>query len=248
MLSCNIISFMTEGWSSGLGREGVMSGSHFDTQAARDYQERPPRQVPGFADLHRMTVQLLGERMPEDGRLLVLGAGGGLELKAFALAKPGWTFEGVDPSPDMLALARNVVGEKVERMRFHQGTIEAAPEGPYDGATALLTFHFIARAERLQTLRQLRRRLRPGAPLIVAHISFSQAEPERALWVDRHIAYGNLGQIDLAHSEKSRAAIAAHLSILAPEEEEAMLVEAGFDGVSLFYAGLSFRGWVAYAY
>ena len=37
------------------------------------------------------------------------------------------------------------------------------------------------------------------------------------------------------------------LSILAPEEEEALLKEAGFSGISLFYAGFSFKGWVAYA-
>ena len=44
-----------------------------------------------------------------------------------------------------------------------------------------------------------------------------------------------------------RQAIATRLSILAPEEEEAMLHEAGFSHVSLFYAGFSFKGWVAYA-
>jgi tRNA (cmo5U34)-methyltransferase len=37
------------------------------------------------------------------------------------------------------------------------------------------------------------------------------------------------------------------MSILSPEEDEAMLREAGFANVSLFYAGLSLRGWVAYA-
>ena len=42
-------------------------------------------------------------------------------------------------------------------------------------------------------------------------------------------------------------AIGSRLSILSPEAEEAMLREAGFTGISLFYAGLSFRGWVAYA-
>jgi hypothetical protein len=34
--------------------------------------------------------------------------------------------------------------------------------------------------------------------------------------------------------------------MLSPQEDEALLEEAGFSGVSLFYAGLSFRGWVAY--
>ena len=35
--------------------------------------------------------------------------------------------------------------------------------------------------------------------------------------------------------------------ILAPEHDEAILCEAGFSNVSLFYAAFSFRGWVAYA-
>jgi tRNA (cmo5U34)-methyltransferase len=40
--------------------------------------------------------------------------------------------------------------------------------------------------------------------------------------------------------------IAARLPILAPEDDEQLLRDAGFTGVSLFYAGLAFRGWVAY--
>ena len=52
---------------------------------------------------------------------------------------------------------------------------------------------------------------------------------------------------DLATLETARHAIGTRLSILAPDEEEAMLREAGFSDVSLFYAGLSFKGWLAYA-
>jgi len=55
-----------------------------DPEAVARYAEGPPRFVPGFADLHRMAALLLAERAPEDARVLVLGAGGGLELKAFA--------------------------------------------------------------------------------------------------------------------------------------------------------------------
>lgn len=37
------------------------------------------------------------------------------------------------------------------------------------------------------------------------------------------------------------------LPLLTPDEEEAMLRDAGFEQVELFYAALSFRGWVATA-
>jgi tRNA (cmo5U34)-methyltransferase len=224
-----------------------MKPNAFGAHASSSYAEGPPRQVPGYASLHRMVSMLLAERTPDAGRVLVLGAGGGLELKALAEAHPGWTFDGVDPSADMLELARQAVGPHIERIALHHGYIDAAPDGPFDAATSLLTFHFIPRDERLDTLRQIRLRLKPGAPFVLAHISFPQTEPERSAWIARHVVWSAPADTPPAQLEASRQAIGTRLSILAPEEEEAMLREAGFTGVSLFYAALSFKGWVAYA-
>ncbi|WP_411884868.1 hypothetical protein [Polaromonas sp. YR568] len=41
--------------------------------------------------------------------------------------------------------------------------------------------------------------------------------------------------------------IGSRLPLLGPEEEEALLKEAGFTHVGVFYTGLAFRGWVARA-
>jgi tRNA (cmo5U34)-methyltransferase len=216
----------------------------FDARAASAYTQAPPRQVPGFAGLHRMMSLLLEERVPANGRVLVLGAGGGLELKTLAEAHPGWSFDGVDPSAEMLRVAKQTVAPHRARIRLHEGTIDVAPDDTFDGATCLLTFHFIPRAERLPTLREIKRRLKPCAPFVVAHMSFAQTEPERSLWIRRHVAFSGT---DPEHAESARYAIATKLSILSPEEDEALLREAGFVDVSLFYAGFSLRGWVAYA-
>lgn len=216
----------------------------FNADHASSYADGPPRQVPGFAGLHRMTSMLLAERISPHGRVLVLGAGGGLELKALADDHPGWTFTGVDPSADMLRVAEQIVGAHSARIRLHEGYIDAAPVGPFDGATCLLTLHFVPRDQRLDTLRQIHRRLVPSAPFVVAHISFPQTEPERSIWIARHVAFGGT---DPANAESAKRAIATRLSILSPEEDEALLCDAGFSNVSLFYAGLSFRGWVGYA-
>lgn len=215
--------------------------------ATASYLDGPPRQVPGYVGLLRMTTLLLAERMPADGQALVLGAGGGLELRAFADAHPGWTFDGVDPSAAMLELAKQTVAPHLSRIHLHEGYIDVAPEGPFDAATCLLVLHFVAREQRLATLQAVRSRLKPGAPFVLAHISFPQQEPERSQWVARHVAFGAADGTPEEQLHNARQAIGTRLTILSPEEEEAMLREAGFSGVSLFYAGFSLRGWVCYA-
>lgn len=218
-----------------------------DPQAVKRYAEGPPRQVPGFADLQRMAMLLLAERAPDDARILVLGAGGGLEIKVFADAQPGWRFDGVDPSAEMLALAQSTLGPLLARVELHHGLIDIAPEGRFDGAACILTLHFVEREERLRTLRALHRRLKPGSPLVVAHFSFPQGEGDRDLWLSRYAAFAASSGIDPAQAQKAGTAIGERLPILAPEEDEQLLRDAGFRNIGLFYVGFTFRGWVAYA-
>jgi len=217
-----------------------------DPQAVARYAEKPPRIVPGFADLHRMSALLLAERTPATGRVLVVGAGGGMELKTFAEFQPGWHLEGVDPSAEMLRLAEATLGPLMDRVRLHESYIDTAPEGPFDAATCLLTFHFLPLEERRHTLQQILRRLKPGAPFVVAHHSFPQEENERAVWLARYAAFTVANGADQAQAEAGSAVMAARLTVLAPLQDEALLQEAGFADVRLFYAGFTFRGWVAY--
>ncbi|UYZ61432.1 class I SAM-dependent methyltransferase [Hymenobacter weizhouensis] len=194
-----------------------------------------------------MTLLLLAERSPADARVLVLGAGGGLELKAFAEGQPGWQFDGVDPAAEMLRLAKATLGPLASRVRLHEGYIETAPEGPFDAATCLLTLHFLALEERRRTLREVLRRLKPGAPFVVAHHSFPQSEDEREIWLARYAAFAVASGVERAKANSARTAIGAQLPVLSPEQDEKLLREVGFSDVSLFYAGFTFRGWVAYA-
>lgn len=216
-----------------------------DPDAVARYADNPPRMVPGYADMQRMAMLLLAERVPANAKVLVLGAGGGLELKVFTESQPEWSFDGVDPSAAMLELARQTLGNLADRTRLHEGLIDNAPEGPFDGAVCILTLHFIERAERARTLQEVRRRLRPRAPFIVAHFSIPQ--DERDLWLSRYAAFATASGIDRVQAESAKTGIADHLPILSPEEDEALLREAGFTGVSLFYAGFTFRGWVCSA-
>lgn len=197
-----------------------------------------------------MTTLLLAECVPEDGHVLVLGAGGGLELKVFAEAQPGWRFLGIDPSAEMLKLAQTTLGPLASRVEFLEGYIDNAPDTAFDGATCLLTLHFLPAEQRLHTLKALKRRLKPGSPLIVAHHSIPQAKGEKLRWLQRYAAFAVSSGIVWPDSKKASEvieAIDARLPVLTPEQDVALLQEAGFESIELFYAGFTFRGWVAYA-
>jgi tRNA (cmo5U34)-methyltransferase len=210
------------------------------------YAEATPQRVPGFGDLHRMAVTLLAERAADNARFLVLGAGGGLELKAFTQARPDWTFVGVDPSQPMLDLAAQVLGPHVSQVELIHGYIDDAPVGPFDGATRLLMLHFLPVPDRLDVLRALKDRLKPGAPLIIAHHCNPGVGPAED-WLARSVAFANGPMADAKAARASAAGMAQHLTLLTAQQEEALLQDAGFIQPALFYAGLSFRGWVASA-
>lgn len=219
--------------------------SFSDPHAVSRYAEGPVRQVPGFHALQRMAALLLAESVPVDGTVLVLGAGGGLELKVFADAQPEWHFVGVDPSAEMLELARSTLGQLASRVDFVEGVIDAAPMGPFDGATCLLTLHFLPAQERLHALRGLAARLKPGAPLVVAHHSVPRDDDGELRWLHRYAAFASASGVGTMDASKVVEAIATRLPLLSPEQDAALLREAGFDNVELFYAGFTFKGWVA---
>ncbi|MCQ9615765.1 class I SAM-dependent methyltransferase [Paenalcaligenes niemegkensis] len=209
------------------------------------YAENAARMVPGLRDLPKMAGALLAERALADARILVLGAGGGLELKALAEMQPGWRFDGVDPSAEMLQLARTTLGPLAPRARLHEGYIDTAPMGPFDGATCLLTLHFLEQAERLETLKQMHMRLKAGAPLVVVHHSFPNEGPDQDTWLRRSAAFALASGMPSGQAENILR-LKGRLPVLSPEQDADLLSEAGFTDIELFYCAFTFKGWVAY--
>lgn len=221
--------------------------SFSDPGAVARYTDNLVRQVPAVDVLHQLAGLLLRERVPVDGRVLVLGAGGGMELKAFAETNPEWRLLGVDPSLEMLDLATHTLGPLAARVELLRGYIDDAPDTLFDGATCLLTLHFLAREERLHALRELKRRLSPGAPLVIAHHSVPDAVDEKLAWFRRHAAFVASNGVPPMDADANALAIADRLPTLSPEADVEILLQAGFTQPSLFFAAFTFRGWVAFA-
>lgn len=218
-----------------------------DPEAVAKYADGPRRFVPGLEAMHAMCGLLLAERAPDDARILVVGAGGGLELRAMASAHPGWTFVGVDPAGEMLRQAQRTLGPLADRVELVEGYVEDVAASGFDGATCLLTLHFLEYAERVRTAGAIHERLKPGAPFVTAHGSFPQGLGERDLWLDRYAAFAISQGVEPEKALGARSAVATMASMIAPEDDEAILREAGFRDVAMFWAAFTWRGWAAYA-
>lgn len=221
--------------------------SFSDPKAISDYAANAIRRVPGLLDVHRMSGLLLAESTPPNGRVLVVGAGGGMELTHFAQSFPDWQFDGVDPSAEMLSLAKASLGPLASRVHLHHGYVDVAPKGPFDSASCLLTLHFTTEAERTRTLREIHVRLKPGGVLVTMHYSIPEDRAERDRWLTRCAAFAIASGVDPEQARKAATAIGNQLPILTPDQDEEIMREAGFSDIGIFYVGLAFRGWVAQA-
>jgi tRNA (cmo5U34)-methyltransferase len=218
-----------------------------DPEHAAKYAEGPAKFMPGFFDLQIMASVLIRESAPSDGHILVHGAGGGLELETLAEKNPRWTFLGVDPARAMLDEARRRLGALNDRVDLHHGFIETAPQGPFDAATSLLTLHFLKADARRDTVSEIVRRLKPGAPLVAAHSSFPQTENERDAWLRRYREFAVASGADPEMADNARTAVAETIPLLDPDADEAVFRAAGLQNVTMFYAAFTWRGWIGYA-
>jgi tRNA (cmo5U34)-methyltransferase len=209
----------------------------------------PPAFMPGHAGVLQMAGVLLGERAPAAARVLVVGAGGGLETRALALVQPAFRFVGVDPAPRMLELARKVIGpELAERVELIEGTVEAAPLGPFDAATCILVLGLLPDdGSKGATLREIRRRLEPGAPFVLVDQCLDRSAHDFERRLGRYAAYARASGVDPAVVEQARAQLRTNPGLVSPERDEALLREAGFGDCEVFYVGMHWRGWLASA-
>lgn len=125
--------------------------------------------------------RLLVSRLPNDGgEVLDVATGTGLVAKA--LVERGFRVTGVDQSPEMLALARQRFGERVE---FVEASADELPFA--DRSFDHLTFTYLLRYvdDPAATLRELARVVRPGGTVAMLEFGLPRGvwRPPWDLWV-----------------------------------------------------------------
>lgn len=216
----------------------------FPDDAARDYDTRILRMVPGYNLAQELAATMLTAK-PVPTKILVAGCGTGSEIIAIAKALPQADITGVDPSPGMIAAARKRMQDAAiaYRVRLETGTVETLDDRPdYDACMVSLVLHFLAGDDNKRAfLTAIRTRLRSGGKLLLI---------DPALTEDFREPYGAW----LAANGLDAMAVAAILNRTArewhrllPEQLAALLHDSGFGKPETFFTALAYRGVIATA-
>jgi tRNA (cmo5U34)-methyltransferase len=203
------------------------------------------RFVPGYETIFQLSLAHLKMRLPENAHLLIVGAGSGKEIVTFAQAMPGWTFTGVDPSKQMLDVARQKIMENnlSDRVTLHQGVVGDLPNAKqYDAATCILVMHFLPEADKAELLSATAARLKPGATFINLEIFGGQdlINELNAIWIQHGLQMGVPAQTmeRLVKVHSTRYPIPAARTV-------ELLEQNGFEKARRFYSVLFYGGWIS---
>ena len=211
----------------------------FDQQAA-GYDAQWVRLAP-IRDCLHLLLESVFARLPENARILCVGAGTGQEMAHLARVFPRWTFTALDPSRAMLEVCRRRAEADgfLARCRFHEGYVESLPDAElHDGATCFLVSQFVLdREARIAFFRSIAQRLKRGAILASSDLAAEGGSYEALLPAWFHMMARNGIQPDAV--ERMRQAYAKDVAILPPSHVASIIEAAGFAApVEFFQAGL----------
>lgn len=214
------------------------------------YDESIRQFCAAYESIFTMTYSFLSSMIKDDAEVLVVGAGTGMEICTFSSKSPNWQFTGVDPSSEMLSIAKS----KIERMKIvntinlFDGYTHDLPEGSlFDGATCILVMHFLPDdGSKLYLLKSISQHLKSGAPLVLVDgfgIKNSEGFNKTVLAWKR---FAQTMGVDYQIVEDGFSNQILKRIQFVPEDRIIYLLnEAGFEKPHRFFTSFLYGGWIA---
>ena len=215
----------------------------FSEDVAASYDARFKSAAPMRNALNLVLAAALSD-LPNDARILCVGAGTGSELIYLAQRFPRWRFTALDPSSPMLNICRRRTEELglSSRCNFHEGYLDTLPDtAPFDGATSILVSQFCMRPEdRRAFVRQIADRTHPGAYLINADLTSDMtSETYQSLlniWM-------RMFEMSAEQQDSLRATYGRDVAVSPRNEVESLIASSGFEYPVLFFQTLLIHAW-----
>lgn len=220
----------------------------FDGDYGDGYEQLARTVIPGYLSSFRQALALLQGRLSPSARVLVVGAGTGIEIVTFQAAEPGWRLTGVDPSAQMLDLAaRRIRDAGIEPApELIHGTVEDLAGRGFDAATCFNVMHFLPDDGAKQALLAgIADRLAPGAPFVLFELHGDPAAPGFDEWFAAWHRFCAIQGMEDAERVAFQARIDAGIHWASEPRIRALLARAGFEDVRRYFRSLLYGGWIA---
>jgi tRNA (cmo5U34)-methyltransferase len=219
--------------------------STFDQQSSS--YDTQWQKLSAFRDGLHLLVASLFRSLPEQARILCVGAGTGAEVHYLADRFPGWSFVAVEPSAGMVQAARARADQfgYLDRCTFHHGYLETLPEsGSFDGATCFLVSQFILdRDERKAFFRGIAQRLDSGGILASSDLAADARSPAFDSLMEIWLRTMAAADLSAERIQQMRDAYARDVAILPPDEVVELIQSAGFEQPVQFYQAGLIHAW-----
>lgn len=222
----------------------------FDAARAGEYEQQSRIALAGYDACHELAACMLAAALGSGttARVLVAGAGGGAkEILTAGALEPHWRFTAVDPSQAMMDLAAARLKESglLDRTNVVLGTVDdLVPDERFDAATLIGVLHHLPGDQAKRAiLRSLARRLKPGAPFVLAgnHYTYASQPLLLAAWAERWRQQGaGPDEIVAKRAKILQGADPPH----SEEAVSALLHEGGFEPPTRFFSSLFWGAWI----
>ncbi|MDE2945420.1 MAG: class I SAM-dependent methyltransferase [Gemmatimonadota bacterium] len=220
----------------------------FDGDYGGDYEYIARTVIPGYRSSFRQALALLRGRVGPSARVLVVGAGTGIELVTFKAAEPGWWLTGVDPSRQMIEIARHRMEEAgvEDGVRLVHGHVSDLDEHGFAAATCFNVMHFLPDDGAKQSLlRDIAGRLAPGAPFLLFELHGDLSGPRFDELFAAWTRYWEIHGMGEAERAAFRAKIDEGIHWASEARILELLADAGFEDTWRYYRALLYGAWLS---
>ncbi len=214
--------------------------------SGRRYDLVAQQLIPGYASLARLSVSLLAASPLAScagASVLVAGCGTGAELLAAREQRPDWRLTALDPSAQMLAIARSRVGEEAA-VDWRQVAVEdLRGEAGFAGALSVLVLQSLPDdGRKLAFLSALARSLRPGGQLVLVDLMRSTRSPLQAQMEAAWLGFQRASGVE--ESVEALGRLAGGLHPIGLARLTALVNAAGFSDPAVFFQALDVQGFL----
>ena len=229
------------------GRREGEDAFNFDGDYGEEYEALARRIIPGYRTFFPMFTALIEPDLPGGARVLVVGAGTGIEIVHLKRARPDLRVHGVDPSGRMLELAERRVAEAglSDGVTLQLGyTADVAPAPLFDAATLVNVLHFVPDdGGKAALLADIARRLRPGGVLVFFDLHGGATPEEHERYLSAWRRYWKVREMTPEEMRTFNERIRQGIHFVPASRAVELARQAGLVQSRRFYRSLLYGGW-----